>query len=423
MPQISRREALLAAGAASLSVATRTSSLAALSQGRADEWWSWRGPLGNNHATSGPGLFRSLAEAKVQWAVSIPGRGHSSPIVVGNRVYLTTADKAAGTQSVVAVDRAGKLAWVKEVYRGGIPAENHPKNTEASPTVAFDGEGLLVSFYNDDAIRLTRLSIDGSIDWQKNIGTYRPDKYKYGYAASPLLYQDLVIIAGDFDGQAFLAAHDRLTGEQRWKVERPGMISFSSPIVAKLQGKDQLLLSGCEMVAAYDPASGQLLWKTPQATTMATCGTMVWEGNLVFASGGYPKSQTVAIAADTGRLVWSNRVKCYEQSMVVKDGYLFGVADSGVAYCWRCTDGKAMWKERLGGKYSSSPILVGDVIHVFNEAGQGFSFLASPDQYAATGQTKLGDEAFASPVVVDNTMFLRVAETKSRRQESLLLLA
>ncbi|MCA9138971.1 MAG: PQQ-like beta-propeller repeat protein, partial [Planctomycetales bacterium] len=392
-PSLNRRKAMAAGVSASLMV---PASCAAAQQSRSQDWWGWRGPTFNNHAAADAKLPSSITPQAVAWEVSIPGRGHSTPVVVGDSIFLTTADKAAGTQSVLAIGREGKGLWGKVIHSGGIPTENHPNNTEASPTLAYDGEALFASFYNSDRIQLTKLTIDGNILWQKEAGRYSPNQYKYGYAASPLIYRNLVIVNADFDGAAFLAALNRESGEIVWKVARPGKISFSSPIVANLAGRDQLLLSGGEMVAAYDPSNGNILWKVDGATTMATCGTMVWDGDLVFASGGYPESETVCIKADgSGKLLWSNRTKCYEQSMVARDGFLYAVADSGVAYCWRGSDGNTMWRQRIGGQFSSSPLLIGDTIVVFSEDGNGFAFAASPQGFKGLGQAKIADEVLS----------------------------
>ena len=148
-------------------------------------------------------------------------------------------------------------------------------------------------------------------------------------------------------------------------MPRMPTISYSSPIVAHVAGRDQLLISGGKVVASYDPENGKPLW-TADATTSATCGTMVWDGGLVFASGGYPDAETAAIAADgSGRVVWRNREKCYEQSMLAVDGYVYAVNDRGIAYCWKADDGTQMWQQRLGGggAVSSSPILAGGNIY------------------------------------------------------------
>lgn len=417
---LNRRSAVLVGATTSI----LASSTNAFAQGPgSQEWWGWRGPTGDNHAAVDAKFTSSITRQSAVWEVDIPGRGHSTPIVTGGSIYLTTADKSAGTQSVLAISQDGKGRWGRVVHTGGIPRENHPNNTEASSTLAFDGESLFACFYNSDGIQLTKLSTDGEILWQKEASRYAPKQYKYGYAASPLVYQDLIIVNADFDGAAFLTALDRQSGKAVWKTPRPGKISFSSPIVANIAGRDQLLLSGGEMVASYDPASGQLLWKVDGATTMATCGTMVWDGDRVFASGGYPESETVCIEADgSGKVVWSNRTKCYEQSMIARDGFLYAVADSGVAYCWRCGDGNTMWRQRIGGRYSSSPLLIGDTIVVFSEDGNGFAFAANPQGFQSPGQTKIADEVFSSPIIVGDTIYLRVAYKSGKRQEKLLAL-
>jgi outer membrane protein assembly factor BamB len=429
--QLDRRGALVAGLSAAASALPLDPSRSAAASDQAErqaenqieQWWGWRGPRGNNHAAPGTRPPASIDRAAVLWSVDVPGRGHSSPIVAEDSIYLTTADKAAGTQSVLAFSRAGRPRWEKVVHRGGLPEKNHRKNTEASPTAAFDGEAVFAAFYNAGGIQLSKLSPAGELIWQRTVGPYRPQRYQYGYAASPLIEGDRVIINVDYDGDAFLAAVDRRNGETVWKIRRPGKMSFSSPIVGQVAGRRQLLLSGAEMVAAYDPDDGALLWRTPGATTMATCGTMVWEGDRVFASGGYPDAETVCIAADgSGQVLWSNRTKCYEQSMLVKDGYVYAVADNGVAYCWRGADGKTMWRERLGGKYSSSPLLVGETVIVFDEGGRGFVFAATPEAFDLQQEVKLADECFASPVMVGETLYLRVAETAGGRQEKLLAL-
>ena len=418
---VGRRDFLTAAAAAAVAVGVPRIAPAKTAAAPAAEWRGWRGPGGDNHAAAGAGAPASMTADRVAWSVPVPGRGHSSPVVAGDSVYLTTADERAGTQSVLAFDTDGTPRWARVVHDRGLPEENHPKNTEASPTVAFDGTGLLAAFYNGGAIRLTRLNAAGEIEWQRVAGAYAPQKYKYGYAASPHLHGGGAIVGGDFDGNAFLACLDAATGEERWKVRRPSATSFSSPVVARVAGRDQLLLSGGRMVAGYDPADGSTLWTAPGATTMATCGTCVWDESRVFASGGYPEAETVAIDAADGRVVWSNRVKCYEQSMLVVDEHLYGVSDGGVVYCWRCEDGTIAWRERIGGAYSSSPLLVGDTIHVFDETARGTAFAANPDGYERRGETKLGDAMFASPVTVRDTTYLRVAKLDGGlRRESLL---
>ena len=380
------------------------------------DWPWWRGPNSNGIADAGQAPPISWDDTKnVVWKTPVPGRGHSSPIVVGQRIFLATADHRSQVQSVVCFDREpGKQLWQAEINKGGFPEKIHNKNTHASPTVASDGERLYISFYNHDSIQVAALDLDGKIIWTKVAGDFIPRKYKYGYAASPLIYKSLVIVVADYDGKAFMSALDRKTGDVKWKVGRPGKLSWSSPVVANVAGKDQLLISGCELVASYDPNNGKELWSC-KATTSATCGTMIWEGDLVFASGGYPKPETVCILGDgSGKIVWKNNQKCYEQSMLVVDGYVYCVTDSGVAVCWKADDGREMWKARLAGPVSASPIFVGGNIYASNERGTTFVFKADPKKFQAVSRNQLGSESFATPTIINSQILLRVADSQSR---------
>ncbi len=379
---------------------------------QSSDWRWWRGPNSNGKAAEGQSPPVSWSDTEnVAWKIPVPGRGHSSPTIVGNKIFLTTADERSQIQSVVCFERdSGKQLWQTEVNRGGFPAKIHNKNTHATPTVASDGERLYVSFNNHDAVQVTALDLDGKQLWQQVAGPYMPRQYKYGYGPSPLLYKSLVIIASDFDGDSFLTALNSRSGKVEWKTPRLPKLSWSSPIVAHVAGREQLLISGQEMVASYDPNNGRQMWSC-KATTSATCGTMVWDGDLVFASGGYPTAGTFAIRADgSGRIVWQNNQKCYEQSMLAHEGFVYGVTDRGVAYCWKADDGTERWTARLGGPVSASPILAGGNIYLSNERGMTFVFEANPDKFVEVGRNQLGQEAFASPTICDGRVFLRVSQ-------------
>ncbi len=391
------------------------------SETRAADWATWRGPNLNGVAADGQTPPVSWTESqKVIWKTPVAGRGHSSPTVVGDRVFLTTADERSQTQGVIAFDRAtGKQLWTTPISQGGFP-ETHNKNTHATPTVACDGERLFVSFHHHGNIQVSALTVAGKGLWQRTIGKYDPRQYKYGYAPSPMLYKSTVIIAADYEGGGWIAALDAKSGKTTWQIDRARKLSFSSPVVANVAGRDQLLISGTEQVASYDPSNGRQIWATP-ATTMATCGTMVWDGNLVFASGGYPKAETVCLRADNGSIVWKNGQKCYEQSMLATDGYVYAVTDRGIAICWRATNGKEMWSSRLeGGPVSASPILANGNIYLANERGTMYVFKAQPTRFELVASNQLGDEAFATPSIVDGRIYLRSASSASgSRQEAL----
>ncbi len=384
--------------------------LLSLSSATAADWLQWRGPNHNNVAASGQTIPTKWSTTQnVLWKTLVPGRGHSSPIVVGNLIVLTSADERGQQQVVFAFNRrTGKQEWGTLISKGGFPRV-HNKNTHASATACSDGQQIYATFNHHEKIEAVALNMQGKIVWRKDVGGFVPRQYKYGYAAAPTLYKGKLIISADSDTIAWVKALDTKTGQVAWSQNRPQKLNWSSPIVGNVAGKDQLFISGCEMIASYDPATGRPLWSQP-CLTMATCGTVVWDNDTVYASGGYPKRQTVAVKADgSGNIPWSNGTKCYEQSMLLHDRHLYAVDDNGIAYCWHAKSGREKWKTRLQGPVSASPVLVGDNILASNERGTTFVFKANPDRYQSVAQNQLEQEAFATPTVVDSVIYLRVA--------------
>ncbi len=381
------------------------------------EWPWWRGPQGNGVAI-GNAPTQWSANDSVRWKVDIPGRGHGSPVVCGNAVYLATADDDKQTQSVLAVDRTnGSILWQTQVHEGNFPAtrELHPKGTNANGTIACDGKQIFTAFLNDREIIATALLPDGSIAWQESLGNFNS---KFGYAASPLIYKSAVIFAADNRGGGHLSALDRKTGETIWRVRRPAIATYSSPIIAHVGGVDQLLLSGCEKVESFDPETGEKNWSC-RGTAEATCGTIVWDDNHIFASGGYPQNETICIDAK-GKRVWSNRRKAYEPSMLLYDGALYCATDTGIVYCWDAASGKEHWSKRLAGSsFSASLVVAGGLIYAANASGTTIVFRADTTGYNEIAKNKLGNDAFASPAICDGLVYLRVGEKRNGRQEVL----
>ena len=388
----------------------------------AADWPWWRGPERNGVAypAQDPPTEWSATQ-NVAWKSPIPGRGHSSPTVVGPHVYLATADDEAGTQSVLCFDRAtGKQLWQTEVHRGGLMRKNE-KSTAASSTVACDGERVFISFANSDAVYVTALSVAGQQLWQTKIADY---KIHQGYGASPALYQSLVLAAADSHAGGVVAALDRQSGSIVWKHDRPKEPNYTSPIILNVAGRDQLFMTGCNLFSSFDPLSGKSLWEVKGATTECVTST-VTDGQRVFCSGGYPKNHLAAVLADgSGKFVWETRDRVYVPSLLARDGHLFGVLDAGVAACWKSDTGDERWKKRLGGEFSASPVLVGDTIYATNENGETFVYRADPEKFEQIAVNKLGDEALASPTICGSRIYLRVVEqVDGKRQEVLYCLA
>lgn len=388
------------------------------------DWPRWRGPEGNGIASSQKPPIQWSLDNNVIWKVKVPGRGHASPIILGGKIFLATADEAKQTQSVVCFNRgSGKQIWETEVNSGGFNPRIHRKNTHASPTIASDRQHVFAAFSHHRGVHVAALDLDGKEVWKKKVGDYQ-SSYPFGYGASPIVHGDSLIVTNENDADAAVVAYDAETGDERWKISR-GKTSYSTPVVTTVAGKEQLLLSGGQRVASYDPSNGKQLWSAP-ASWAITCATMVWNGDMVFASGGYPNGQTLGINAQTGKKVWDNPAKVYEQSMIAVDDYVFAHADNGVIYCWRAKDGQEMWKQKFSNRrvaVSASPVFANGNLYFTAENGETVVVKATHEGYEEVGRNMLGDEAFASQAFCGNRIFARVADSSSgSRQEWLYCL-
>ena len=384
---------------------------------KADDWHRWRGPEQTGVAQAGQSLPMKWGDSEnVLWKAPVPGRGHGTPIVVGTQVVLATADEEKEVQSVLCYDRAsGKRLWQTVVHRGGFMKRNK-KASQASGSLACDGERFFINFANGGGAHATALSRDGKILWQTTVPDYVVHQ---AYGSSPTPYKELLLVTADNKKAGAVAALDRVSGRIVWKVKRPKKPNYPSPVVLQVAGREQLVVTGCDLVTSLDPSTGKKLWEIPGATTECVT-TTVTDGLHVYSSGGYPKNHVSAVRADgSGKVAWRNNVRVYVPSMIVRGGYLYGIADAGVAYCWKSDTGEEIWKGRLGGTFSASLTLADNRLYA-NEAGECFVFEASPKAFKLMAKNKLGDEIFASPVLCGNRLYQRVAHRDgSKRRETL----
>ena len=406
------------------SIAVEPERLPAVNDGfkiSSTDWPWWRGPERNGTASSkqSPPLSWS-ADENVVWKTAISGRGHGSMCLMGNRIFLQTADESSGAQSVLCLDRlSGKELWKRVVHASGGMRKNE-RSTAASSTPACDGERIFVNFPNSGQLVTTALNIKGDQLWQTKVSGYIEHQ---GYGSSPALYQSLVIVSSDNKGGGAIAALDRVSGETAWTRDRPKDPNYPSPIILQAAGKDQVVLTGCDKVSSFEPLTGKTLWEIKGATTECVTST-VTDGIRVFTSGGYPRNHMSAVSADgKGTIEWENNSRLYVPSLLIREGSLFGTLDAGIAVCWESETGKELWKNRLGGNFSASPVLVGETIFATNEGGDTFIFRASKDRYEELGRNHLGDEVFSTPVICDSRIYYRAAFTvDGKRQEYLYCL-
>jgi len=384
------------------------------------DWPRWRGPSGDGIAepSQKPPLKWSATESVV-WKTPVLGRGHGSPIIVGDCVLLQTAELEPEQQSVLCLDRnTGKERWKKVIHEGGLVKKGNQNSSYSSSTPCWDGQRVIVNFLNKEAIYTTALDLSGKQLWQVKVAPYTVHQ---GFAASPMVYGDLVLVTADSDIGGAIAALKRTSGERVWTAPRPKEDNYTSPVVLHLAGKDQLLVAGCKLVSSFDPKSGNKIWEIEDSTIEGVT-SIVTDGERIFVSGGWPRQHVQAVFADgSGRTAWESKLQVYVPSMIVKDGYLYGIQDRvGIATCWKCDTGEEMWKQRLGGLFSSSLVLAGDNLYAGNEAGDAFVFKATPERFEKVAQNKLGDEAFATPAICGSRIYHRVAENKGGKRQEML---
>ncbi len=384
---------------------------------RSRDWPGWRGPTHDGVSPSSKAPTSWSDSKNVRWVADVPGRGNASPTIVGDCVYLPTCTEESGAQSVLCFDRkTGSQKWSLEVHPSGAVRKNE-RSTGASSSIASDGQQLFVCFPNNDSVVLSSISLDGTLQWSKRFSDYLVHQ---GYGASPFLYGSTVIVVADHRGGGTLAALSKKDGSVVWQRERPKDPNYPSPIVHKLFDREQLILIGCDRVISYDPSTGETIWEKAGSTTECVT-TTVTDGRHVYSTGGYPKNHMSAVVADgTGKVAWENGERVYVPSLIYKEGFLYGTLDAGIAKCWNAATGEEMWKARLGGNFSASPVLVGEHIYCFNEGGESFVFQANPKEFRQIATNKLGDEVFATPSICGEEIFTRVAVlTDGKRSEKL----
>lgn len=385
-----------------------------------EDWPWWRGPRQNGFVDQSQPPVRWSQSANVGWQARISGSGHSSPIVWDGRVYVAAADEKQDSLLLECFDRdSGRPLWTSTVQRGGFP----PNGARGSPpfsTPACDGERMFLA--SDQAGKLTVTAVDlaGKLLWQREAGPYSST---WGYMASPVVSGSLVIVSGDqrgapadrLRGASFLAALHRQTGEIIWRILRPAGDSYGTPIVARIAGREQLVLPGRRGVTAYNPADGAMLW-TCRWTADRPVGSVAFDEDCVYASIRYPNEQIVCIRADgsgdvtASHVIWRERRSASDlPSPLVCDSDLLILADDGVLTCLEKATGKARWKKRLQGRFSASPVAMGKYLYCVNEAGI-VSVVDRTSRGELIAENQVGQGCFASPAISGNRLLFRTAQ-------------
>ncbi len=405
---------LMAGMALGMGAAADEARMIAVEGEGAKYWPQWRGPSGQGHVVEAAYTDAWSPTAHVAWKVPLPGRGNSSPIVWGDRIYLTTARDEGRRISMLAFSRAdGRVLWDTAIAQDGVEWV-HQKNGYASATPASDGQRIYASFGRHG---LVAFDMNGRIAWQRKFG---PIENYHGPAGSPVLYKDRIFLYQDQSARGsqggFVAAFDKATGGTLWQTPRRETVGWGTPVVIHTDERDELIVSGQGRVAAYDPASGRELW-TVTGNTFEVIPTPVVAHGLIFASSGRA-GPTIAIrpggAGDVTRthVAWSTpRGSPFVPSGIVVGDLLYLVNDmQSILTVYEARSGTLVYQGRLGVAqregFSASPVAVNGKVFFTNDDGQTFVVQAGRE-FKLLHVNELGARTLASPALVDGTWYWR----------------
>jgi outer membrane protein assembly factor BamB len=378
----------------------------------ADEWPGWRGPRGDGTSTDTGMPVRWAAGENIRWKVPVPGAGHSSPVIWGDRIFVTSCREEKKERLLLCYDRRdGNLLWERVVLTAPLE-KKHQYNTYASSTPVTDGTHVWVTFLSQPRVVVACYDFAGVKEWETSPGEFHS---VHGYCSVPVLFKDLVILNEDQDDpNSFIVALDKATGSERWRVKRPGVRSYCPPLIVDAAGKPQMVLSGSNHVTSYDPATGKQLWQIDGPTEQFVA-TFVYHDGLLFMTGGFPERHVLAIRPDgsgdvTGsHIAWrTTKGAGYVPSPVAWDHHVFLVTDDGVATCWESKTGKQCWQERLGRRHHASPIVAEGRIYATAADGTTFVLNAS-SAFEVLAKNEFGEDCSASPAVSGGNLFYRTA--------------
>ena len=379
----------------------------------AQNWTRFRGP--NGAGVVPDAIPVQWLESHRKWRTELPGTGHGSPVVFGDRVFLLAGEEDSGRRIPVAVDAAtGRLLW--QLPTPAAHHRHHRYNTFASSTPAVDAERVYFAWGTPDALTVTALTHDGAPVWVANLG---PVKGGHGFGASPIVHGDLLILNNDQDGESSLLALDRRTGKEQWRVARASKrLTYSTPCVRKGPGdREELIFTNWHHgITALDPATGALLWENDvfgKPSPERAIGSPVLAGDLVIGTCGFVTKlkHVVALRPVAGKNraeeVWRiERSVPHIPTPLVVDNWIYLWNDQGILTCAEHRTGKVLWSERAGGEGYSSAIAAGGHIYRANRKGE-VTVLPADGRFEILATNPLGESCFATPAVSGGRMFLR----------------
>ncbi len=391
-----------------------------------ENWPQFRGPAGDGVAPDADIPTTWSEEENVAWKTEIHGLGWSSPVIFGRQLWLTTATPDGKELSVLCIDKdSGEILLDLKLFDIAEPQFAHKFNSYASPTPVIEKGRIYVTWGSPGTACLDTESFE--VLWTRE--DIECDHFR-GAGASPILFEDLLILPYDGADHQFVLAMDKETGKTRWKTQRSVDFKdldedgkpkaegdlrkgYATPHVATLNGREVLISQGAMATYGYDPRTGEELWRYDEHTNHSASTRPVILGDTVYVPTGFPKPYLVALSdpkqglLDESDVAWKlEKGVPKKPSLQLVGDYLYAISDGGVATCWEAGTGEVEWMERIGGNYSASPLVADGRLYFFSEEG-GTAVVKAAPEFELLAENTLGDGFMASPAVSGDALYLR----------------
>jgi outer membrane protein assembly factor BamB len=417
-----------------------------LSAANAQNWPQFRGPEASGIGSGSPPIeWNGESGTNVLWKTEIPGLGHSSPVIWGDRIFITSAvsgkggaplkvglygdiqpvaDEGPQQLNVYCLDRkSGKILWQQTSYSGPLKFKRHPKSSHANPTPATDGKRLVVFFGSEG---LYTYDLDGKLLWKKDPGPldsgfYMVPDAQWGFASSPILRDGMVVIQADVQKNSFLAAFDAASGKELWRTARKDVPTFGTPAVAPYTANglksSQVVVNGWKHVGGYDLKTGKELWMWNGGGDIPV-PTPVSKDGLILITSAHGSDRPIyafrtdasgTVAKGNPSLAWTvERGGNYMQTPLIDGGLAYFCLDNGILTVYQLSNGERIYQQRLGsgGGFSSSPVAADGRLYITSEDGVSF-VLAEGKEFKLLAKNELGETVMATPAISGGVLYIR----------------